>query len=264
MNQFIETNWLSLVSILIGIVVAYVFYRLQKKDTTSAANERKKHATNELLDVVESYIINKQALSEDVIENLVQASERDHAVQLRPLCTATSLLQDVALRLQRSRHLDIPQKSEYSLKIEELIRDIRSQVEPRPLERLTTDIQQAITQLEAVIPDEKREEVRKQLSQLAALTEKKREIVLRRADASDYDLIGPVVAGLAGLTASLFLGSKALSNMASSPLSPLFEKLFPILGGVVGMAILLQVLVLVLRIRKRSQQGRKDGRSDEG
>jgi hypothetical protein len=268
MNQFIETNWLSLVSILIGILVAYVFYRLQKKDSTSAANERKKHATNELLDVVESYIINKQALSEDVIENLVQASERDHSVQLRPLCTATSLLQDVALRLQRSRHLDIPQKSEYSLKIEELIRDIRSQVEPRPLDRLADDIQQAVTQLEAIIPDENREEARKQLSRLAALTEKKREIILRRTETSDYDFIGPVVAGIAGLVASLFLGSKAITDMVSSPLSPLlsplFGKLFPILGGLAGVAVLLQVLVLVLRIRKRSQQGRREGRSDEG
>lgn len=259
MNQFIETNWLSLVSIIIGIVVAYVFYRLQKKDSTSAANERKKHATNELLDVVESYIINKQALSEDVIENLVQASERDHAVQLKPLCTATSLLQDVALRLQRSRHLDIPQKSEYSLKIEELIRDIRSQVELRPLEQLTTDMKQVVAQLEAIIPDEKREEAHKQLSQLAALTEKKREIVIRRAESNTYDFIGPVFAGLAGLVGSLFLGSRVLTDMAPSPLSPLLEKMFPILGGVVGVTVILQVLVLVFRIRKRSHQRPREG-----
>ena len=67
MQQFFENNWLSILSILIGIVVAYVFYRLQKKDGASASAERKKHATLELLDVVESYIINKQHLSEGVI-----------------------------------------------------------------------------------------------------------------------------------------------------------------------------------------------------
>ena len=119
MQLFLETNWLSIVSIVIGIVVAYFFYRLQKKDAASASLERKKHATAELLDVVESYIINKQRLSEQVIENLIHASERDHSVALRPVCTGVSLLQDVALRLQRSRHLDIPQKSEYSEKIEQ-------------------------------------------------------------------------------------------------------------------------------------------------
>lgn len=103
MQQFLENNWLSILSIVIGIVVAYIFYRLQKNDTASASAERKKHATAELLDVVESYIINKQRLSELVIENLIHASERDHSVALRPACTAVSLLQDVALRLQRSR-----------------------------------------------------------------------------------------------------------------------------------------------------------------
>ena len=114
MQTFLENNWLSIVSILIGILVAYVFYRLQKKDSASASAERKKRATAELLDVVESYIINKQRISEHVINNLIHASERDHQVALRPDCTSVSLLQDVALRLQRSRHLDIPQKSEYS------------------------------------------------------------------------------------------------------------------------------------------------------
>lgn len=75
---------------------------------------RKKHARTELLYVIETYIINKQHLTESVIDNLTHASERDYSVVLQPGCTAVSLLPDVGLRLQVSRHLDIPQKSEYS------------------------------------------------------------------------------------------------------------------------------------------------------
>ena len=264
MNQFIETNWLSLVSILIGIVVAYVFYRLQKKDAASASQERKKHATNELLDVVESYVINKQALSEDVIENLIFASERDHCVQLRPHCTAISLLQDVALRLQRSRHLDIPQKSEYSLKIEELIQEIRNRVQPALLDRLSIDIQKSISELESIVPDEKRDEARRKLTQLATFSEQRRGIIVKGSSNSDSDIVGPMFAGIVGLIATLFLGNRALTDVASSPLSPIFEKLFTILGGLMGAVILLQVIVIALRIRKRSRQANREVRGDEG
>lgn len=262
MPPFIEANWLSLISILIGIVVAYVFYRLQKKDSASAAQERKKHATTELLDVVESYIINKQTLSDNVIENLVSASERDHSVQLRPTCTATSLLQDVALRLQRSRHLDIPQKSEYSLKIEELIRDIRNRIEPALLERLTADIQNKIAQVEALVPGEKIEEARKQLATLATLTEQKREIIIKRSESKDLDFLGPLLAGVVGLMASMFLGSKALNDIASSPFD-IFGKIFPYIGGLMAIVVALQIGVTVLRIRKRSRQEHHEKRNDE-
>ena len=125
MYQFIESNWLSILSIIIGILVSFFFYWLQRKQGASATAQRKKRATAELLDVVESYIINKQRLSEQIIDNLIYASERDHVVDLRPSCTSVTLLQDVALRLQRSRHLDIPQKSDYSEAIELLIREIQ-------------------------------------------------------------------------------------------------------------------------------------------
>ncbi|QSB02783.1 hypothetical protein JWZ98_07565 [Methylomonas sp. EFPC1] len=130
MILFLENNWLSIVSILIGIIVSYVFYRFQKNDSISASVERKKHAIDELIDLVESYIINKQEISEDIIDNFVAASERSYSVNLGTSCSAISILQDVALRLQRSRHLDIEQKSEYSEKINQSILEIRDKSKP--------------------------------------------------------------------------------------------------------------------------------------
>ncbi len=118
MTEFFSKYWveiaLSIVSILFGIFVSYIFYRLQKRDVISAHEERVRRATEELMDVLESYVINKQTFSKDTIRHLIAASERAHRVELNGVCTPTSLLQDVSLGLQKSRHLDITQKAEYA------------------------------------------------------------------------------------------------------------------------------------------------------
>lgn len=118
---------LSAISIAIGFLVGYVFYRLQKRDVASARAERVKRAKEELLDVIESHIINKQQVAEESIHNLLVASEREYQVGLKDTCTPTTLLQDAALRLEKSRHLDIAQKREYSDQIEQTITTIEEQ-----------------------------------------------------------------------------------------------------------------------------------------
>ena len=262
MQAFIEANWLTLVSILIGVLVAFMFYRLQKKDSASASHERKKHATNELLDVVESYIINKQNLSEHVVDNLVFASERDHVVSLRGGCTAISLLQDVALRLQRSRHLDIPQKSEYSLKIEELIREIRERREPPPLDHLNKEFQQNLAILENLIPSEKRDEAKKALNALASVAEKRSEMTAKRSvDDSVFQLAAPLLAGIASSLAAGTLASKFFSDGLTSVTSVLFSKVFPIFAGALLVMLTLLVLTIALRIRRRGRETRPEGGS---
>ena len=259
MQSFIEANWLTLVSILIGVLVAFVFYRLQKKDSTSASHERKKHATNELLDVVESYIINKQQLSEHVVDNLIFASERDHLVALRGGCTPISLLQDVALRLQRSRHLDIPQKSEYSLKIDELIREIRERREPPPLEQLDKELQKNISTIQELIPNEKREEARKALSALASVSEKRRELTTKRStDDSVFQLLAPLLAGLGSSLAAATLASKFFSDGLTSVTSVLLSKIFPVFAAVLLLLLTLLVLLIALRIRRRGLASRPE------
>jgi archaellum component FlaF (FlaF/FlaG flagellin family) len=68
------------ISLLIGIAVSYAFYRLQKRDVASAEEERLKHARAELMELVESLIINKQQVTEPNITNMVAAAERAHAM----------------------------------------------------------------------------------------------------------------------------------------------------------------------------------------
>jgi uncharacterized membrane-anchored protein YhcB (DUF1043 family) len=263
LQQFLENNWLSILSILIGIVVAYVFYRLQRKDSASASAERLKHATNELLDVVESYIINKQRLSAQVIENLIHASERDHKVVLRPGCTAETLLQDVALRLQRSRHLDIPQKTEYSEKIEQLIVGIRENRTPLRLDDLSEEISVKLAELEQLLPSEKRDQVQDILGAIASMTEKQRDLSVRSQEARQRLLaVTTAFSGVAAALATSLIGSKVFDTMSSSVLSSAFGKIFPILGITLAAVVALQVLTTILRIKRRQRVQERLEKSD--
>lgn len=264
MQPFLESNWLSILSIVIGVVVAYIFYRLQKKDAASASAERKKHATTELLDVVESYIINKQRLSEQVIENLIHASERDHSVALRPLCTAVSLLQDVALRLQRSRHLDIPQKSEYSEKIEQLIREIREHREPIRLDELNAEMSGRFAELESLLLPERKDEARKILTSIASLSEKKHEVSLRTEESREQALsVAAAGLGLAATIATALIGSKLFDTVSMSPVASIFGKLFPVMGALLASVVVVLVLATVIRIKRRkTEDSPRDSKTD--
>jgi membrane protein implicated in regulation of membrane protease activity len=265
MQQFLENNWLSILSIVIGVVVAYVFYRLQKKDSASASAERLKHATIELLDVIESYIINKQRLSEQVIDNLIHASERDHKVALRPACTAISLLQDVALRLQRSRHLDIPQKSEYSEKIEQLILAIREHRTPARLEDLGGEIANKLGELESLLPQDRRGEVQEILGAIARMAQKQRDMSLRTEEARQRLLaVTTALSGVAAAVATSLIGSKLFDSISGSAITSVFSKTFPLMGVLLAVVVVMQALTTVRRIKRRSSEGFERNRSTDG
>jgi hypothetical protein len=263
-QRFIEANWLTLISILIGVLVAFFFYRLQKKDAVSAGAERKKHANRELLDVVESYIINKQELSEQVVENLIHASERDHQVLLRESCTPISLLQDVALRLQRSRHLDIPQKSEYSQKIDSLITQIRESKEVPSLDRLDKELRDGLSLLQSMVPEGKEAEAKKALDAIARVSEKRTEMSATKTQTDSlFEWSAPIIAGIAATLGATTLGSELLSDevLGLSP-SLSFSTSFLVLSALLLIAMVVSVFPILARIRRRERES-KEGRSTE-
>ncbi len=255
MQQFLENNWLSILSIFIGIVVAYLFYRLQKKDSASAADERKKRATAELLDVVETFVINKQRLSEPVIDNLIHASERDHMVALRPTCTATTLLQDVALRLQRSRHLDIPQKSEYSEKLDQLIQEIRSSRARLRVDELDEEIGLRLKTLLELVPQDRRAEADGILDSTANLMKRRRDGFAKEKDTS-FEVF-PVTAALIGAAASVasaLIGTGLTDSLRMSALISSLEKVLPAMGAFLAAVVTLAAIVTALRIKRRTAE----------
>lgn len=257
MQDFLSNNWLSIVSILIGVVVAYFFYRLQKRDSASASVERKKHAHFELLDVIESYLINKQELTESVIINLIFAAERYHSVELRPGCSPISLLQDVALRLQRSRHLDIPQKSEYSVSIDRLIQDETRNHRPMTWESMTADSLAVIEQVIALVPIDHQLEVREKLGTLAAmgaLTKKHGEVIDKiDSTGAKVSAISALTAGLAAALVASNIGTKLLSDMNESA-DLLVGKLMPTVVAVLGVMILMSFALILTRTWKRKSE----------
>jgi hypothetical protein len=258
MQTFIEANWLTLLSIVIGALVAFVFYRLQEKDFASASQERKKRAKSELLDMVESYIINKQELSEHAVENLIVASERDHVVSLRGRCSSVSLLQDVALRLQRSRHLDIAQKSEYSSKIEELIREIQEEAKTSASDQFSKEFRQNLSAIESLIPHERREEARKPVDALSLLIVRRRDLTAKKSDDNSlFPITGALVAGIASILATSSIGSKFFADGLTPIGSTVFTELFPFLGIALLVLLAIPLLLIAFRIHSRGREMRR-------
>lgn len=261
MIDFFTDNWISIASVIIGFLVSYVFYRLQQRDSVSAASERTKHATVELLDVVESYIINKQVLSRFLIDNLIQASERLHSVLLRPSCTPITLLQDVALRLQRSRHLNIPQKTEYSVKIDDLIIEVKEELEPLTWERMKADSASCIANVLQFVPDEHKEQAEKDLHFLGMIGEiaKNEGLLNSMKETNDRSSwISVATAGIAAALAVSTIGSRIFFD-ASQGLSWEEGRLISILSiaaiGVLSLAAGSYALRSYFRYREQIKTG---------
>ncbi len=191
---------LSVVSILFGIFVSYVFYRLQKRDVVSAQEERTHRATEELKDVLESYVINKKEFSKDTIRHLISASERAHRIELNDVCTPTSLLQDVSLGLQKSRHLDVTQKVEYADHIVKSINQLTaSKVEMPTTVRSNLEL---IDSLEKAIQEGNKETTIEKVSILRnSLTRLEQPIISNSSSRSSF-LTETVTIGLMGVLVS--------------------------------------------------------------
>lgn len=259
MQSFLENNWLTLLSILIGLVVSYLFYRLQRKDVVSAQEERLKHAHEELIDVIETYIINKQQLSDEAIENLVAASERSYRVRLRPEFSPVTLLQDVALRLQRSRHLDIAQKTEYAEKIETVIHGIRESEEIVNSSFTDEGLKKKLQTLVGLVPDENKAKAQEIIQSLP--TDLEFRPLLRTKESLASEILPALMAGLATVASLLSLTTlssfkesigRVAERMVESPLT----FLVPL---AIVVAISIQALALVRRINRRTEddEGKK-------
>lgn len=113
-----------IVSFIVGIIVSFTFYRLQKKDAKSAEKERNYRAKDEVISLIERYFINDQPLTESSILNHIQACERTHQANISEFCTPYSILQDVVFRIQKSPHLNNEKRTEQVKIIENMIESI--------------------------------------------------------------------------------------------------------------------------------------------
>lgn len=253
MRDFITNNLLeivlSVISILFGILVSYIFYRLQKRDVVSAKEEREKRAREELTDTVESFVINKQQLSEDMIHNLIAASERAHVVELYARYSPITILQDVALRLQRSRHLDVVQKTEYASQIEKIIARIAESHKELPA--TLDEVYQLVSTVETAISDNQKEQAIKSLQILKTALPTLRPPAIAPDDSS-YRKLQLATATMAGL------GTIVASFIALADFGGLARELFlNIIASLLFASILAAGAVLIRRINRRSKDSDK-------
>ena len=132
-NIFIEyfsKNWLE---ILITILSGLFFFVLTpwglKKFLKTAEIERRNRAKENILDLLESSLIYKQDLDSKKIYHLLNAIGREFELKIYSYFTTKSLLEDLELRFEKSKHLDPSQKQDYTRKIETLISDLDKEKE---------------------------------------------------------------------------------------------------------------------------------------
>jgi len=124
--DFIKAYWQN---IMVSIIVGFIFFVLSsmvfKIRERSVAFERYKKAKGTILDILESSLINKQEPTQYRIKHIIQAAQREENVELRD--SPLTLLEDLELRFEKSRHLDTNQQTYFINQIEELISQIETE-----------------------------------------------------------------------------------------------------------------------------------------
>ena len=132
-SQLIEYVTLNWQNISITIIVSTFFYFLSsislKKIVISAEKERINQAKDSLLNILEARIINKQDVSLEKVNSLINAINRDHSLNLFQVVTPITLLQDLELIFEKSHHLDARQKDEYCTQIREQVKLIEKSIQ---------------------------------------------------------------------------------------------------------------------------------------
>ena len=118
-SEYLPSILITVLAGLIFFIASLYFLRYKEK---SAEYERYKKAKETVIDVLESSLINKQSISPERIKHLISAAEREQNVEL--IDSPKSLVEDLELRFEKSKHLDTEQQWHYIDQIEEMIAKI--------------------------------------------------------------------------------------------------------------------------------------------
>lgn len=131
--SYIASNLISIIiTIILSLTSIYGTQRYIKKAVVSAQRERRNRAKNDLLDVLEVGIANKDVPTSTRINHLKSAIERKHSVPLEDM-SDIAILEDLILRVQESSHLDPGQKNQQTEEVEHVIETLENQRETDPL-----------------------------------------------------------------------------------------------------------------------------------
>lgn len=123
----IDTSYLlGIIGIVATFLTSILFYwlgkRFTQKNLYTIEKEKKLRAKEEIISILENYIINNFDINKEMTLQRITAIERKESINISNNITPISLLQDVALRLDTTQYLSIEQKKSFSNKITELIK----------------------------------------------------------------------------------------------------------------------------------------------
>ena len=124
----LETFWDFITAnagnIIISISVGLIFFVLGPLGLWFSKRkirvEKTKKAKENLLDLVESMLVNNENITESRLSSLFFAVSRENGINLEIENDILDLIEDLILRFQRSKHLSAEQKDEYIKSLETL------------------------------------------------------------------------------------------------------------------------------------------------
>ena len=193
-----------------GFIFLFLSNYFLKRKEISAKYERYKKAKETVIDVLESSLINKQSISPERIKHLISAAEREQNVEL--IDSPKSLVEELELRVEKSKHLDTEQQWHYINQIEEMIAKIERE---SIISSVPLSYEEILISLKENIEAEKKDDALKGLEKLSTnLSERRPNYGSSGMISTVATLIGIIVAII---TISVFLSGIFNLNHVDTP-----------------------------------------------
>lgn len=142
-------------NILISLGIGFVFFVLGPMGLwfsgRKVRKERIRKAKEVMLDLFEGMIVNQEDITNHKLKKLFGAVEREVEVSIDSAYDLDLLFEDLALRFQRSKHLDASQKNNYIKKLEDLSSELektgvneKERIIPRKYADIITSLENSV------------------------------------------------------------------------------------------------------------------------
>lgn len=168
-------------SIIVSLIVGLLFFILGPLGLWFSGKKVKREKINkaksELLDLIESMLVNKEFISISKLLTLFRAIERQNGINLGLDSDLNNILEDLSLRFAKSKHLSSDQKDSYLKQIDDLIEELTTpkiddevtnkypqRALPKSMKSLVSDLREEAVKLNSDSLTEKINELEKQYS----------------------------------------------------------------------------------------------------
>lgn len=158
MSEWITGFWnANSGNIIVSLIAGFIFFVLGPIGVWFSGRkirlERTRKAKEVLLDLFEGMLVGEETIDEQKLSILFRATEREIDVNLGQRYDIESLLEDVVLRFEKSKHLDAGQKDKYANEVRRLSQEIKVKTErpkegtvPRPYAKIIDNLKEALTE----------------------------------------------------------------------------------------------------------------------